>query len=173
MFEAWRGCRRLNAAESRRCGGHAIVIASLLVVIAMASGCVRRTITITSEPQGALCWLNGREVGRTPITVDFLYYGDYDVQLTHEGFEPLLTMGKAESPLWDTIPFDLATEVWPAEAHSDIRWHYVMQPREENRDALIDRASQLREKLLSEAPAPPASAQTQPLATTAPATQPQ
>ena len=158
-----------------RCPRPLLTVAILACGVACVAltGCVRRTISISSEPAGALCWLNGREVGRTPITVDFLYYGDYDVQLTHEGFEPLLTMGKAESPLWDTIPFDLATEVWPAEAHSDIRWHYVMQPREDNRDALIDRASQLREKLLSEAPVPPASAQTQPQATTAPATQPQ
>ena len=41
------------------------------------TGCVRRTISISSEPAGALCWLNGREIGRTPLSVDFIYYGDY------------------------------------------------------------------------------------------------
>jgi hypothetical protein len=130
----------------------------------LSCGCVRRTITITSEPAGALCWLNGREVGRTPVTVDFLYYGNYDVQLTHDGYEPLLTAGEAKSPWWDILPLDMAAEAVPGEPRADIRWHYAMQPRETDRPALIDRAQQLREKLLTEAPAPPA---------TAPATAPQ
>ena len=139
----------------------------------ISSGCVRRTITITSEPPGALCWLNGREVGRTPVTVDFLFYGDYDVQLTHDGYEPLITDGKAEPPWWDIIPLDLASEAMPDEPRADIRWHYVMLPREHDRPALIDRAQWLREKLLREAPAPPASAPaTAPESTTAPATEP-
>jgi hypothetical protein len=130
---------------------------------------VRRTITITSEPPGALCWLNGREVGRTPVTVDFLFYGTYDVQLTRDGFEPLLTQGKADPPWWDNIPIDLAAEAVPGEPRADQRWHYVMQPREEDRPALIDRAQLLREKLLTEAPGPPA---TSAPAATAPATEP-
>lgn len=101
-----------------------------------------------------MCWLNGREVGRTPVTVDFLHYGEYDVQLTHDGFEPMLTTGKADAPLWDTIPLDLAAELWPSESHADIRWHYVMEPRLTDRNDLIERAAELREKLLSEAPSP-------------------
>jgi len=148
----------------------------LLVAASALTGCVRRTITVTSEPEGALCWLNGREVGRTPVTVDFLYYGVYDVQLTHEGYEPLLTSGNAKAPLWDSIPIDLASELWPAEVHSVIRWHYQMQAREDDRPALIDRASELRERLLSETPPPPGMPSTQPQpssAPSAPASQPQ
>lgn len=141
--------------------------AAVLAILSLAStGCVRRTLTITSEPDGALCWLNGREVGRTPVTVDFLHYGEYDVQLTHDGCEPLLTTGKADAPLWDTIPIDLISEAWPAEAHSDIRWHYVLQPRLTDRNELIERAAELRDKLLSEAPIPPGTPTTAP--TTAP-----
>src|SRR5688572_6831876 len=75
------------------------------------TGCVRRTISISSEPAGALCWLNGREIGRTPLLVDFIYYGDYDVVLEKDGFEPLLTKGEAKAPLWDTVPFDFISEV--------------------------------------------------------------
>lgn len=138
------------------------MIAALACLTLLSTGCVRRTLTITSEPDGALCWLNGREVGRTPVTVDFLHYGEYDVQLTHDGCEPLLTTGKADAPLWDTIPIDLVSEVWPAEAHSDIRWHYVLQPRLTDRNELIERAAELRDKLLSEAPIPPGTPTTAP-----------
>src|SRR5689334_12153842 len=64
----------------------------------IASGCVRRTLSITSDPPGALLWLNGREVGRTPVDVDFIYYGVYDVQLVKDGYEPLLSSGHADAP---------------------------------------------------------------------------
>jgi hypothetical protein len=164
------------ANRQPRTGLRFAVVAGLIgaLIGGGGAGCVRRTLTITSEPEGALCWLNGREVGRTPVTVDFLYYGKYDVQLTHEGFEPLLTFGEAKSPLWDTLPLDLASEVWPGESHADIRWHYVMQSRETDRDALIDRAQELREKMRLEAPIPPGSPQggTTTFSTSQPATQP-
>jgi hypothetical protein len=47
-------------------------------------GCVERTISITSEPRGALVYLNDEEVGRTPVSVPFTYYGVYDVRLERE-----------------------------------------------------------------------------------------
>lgn len=118
-------------------------IVMLIVTFALA-GCVRRTISITTEPPGALVWLNDREVGRTPVTVDFLYYGTYDVRIEHEGYEPQMTHGIAEPPLWDQIPLDLVSELMPAEMHSEIHWHYVLEVRDEDPDALLERARGLR-----------------------------
>jgi hypothetical protein len=173
--------RRHTARGIFRAGVVALtpMLTPILMVTLLLGGCVRRTITVTTEPPGALCWLNGAEVGRTPVTVDFLHYGEYDVQLVREGYEPLLTSGKANAPLWDIVPVDLAAELWPGESHADIRWHYVLAPREDDRPALLDRAQALREKLLAEAPAPAsqprAEPQTQPQAQpqTQPQTQPQ
>ena len=54
------------------------------------------TITIDSEPPGALCWLNDNEIGRTPVTVPFTWYGTYRVRLEKPGYEPL----EAEAPVW-------------------------------------------------------------------------
>jgi hypothetical protein len=63
-------------------------IAYLIAVLACASllaGCLERTITITSDPTGALVHLNDAEVGRTPVTVPFTFYGNYTVRLEHPG----------------------------------------------------------------------------------------
>lgn len=127
---------------------------------ALLGGCVRRTISITSEPEGALCWLNGREVGRTPLLVDFTYYGDYDVVLEKDGYEPLLTMGKAAAPLWDTVPLDFIAELAPADLHSEFRWHYELQPRNDDPAMLIERARELRQR--TDGPAAPATAPVEP-----------
>ncbi|MEE8155438.1 MAG: PEGA domain-containing protein [Phycisphaerales bacterium] len=111
---------------------------------ALGTGCVRRTIMITSEPPGVLIWVNDREVGRTPIDIDFEYYGVYDVRLELAGYEPMMTSGKASAPWWDKLGADFFAELVPADLHSEVRWHYVLTPLTEDRDALIERATQLR-----------------------------
>ena len=123
-------------------------VTALLLGVAFfsAAGCVRRTLTITTEPSGALLWLNDREVGRTPVEVDFDYYGTYDVRLERDGYEPMMTSGKADAPWWDTVVLDLFAEAVPGTLKSHVRWHYVMQPVDEDRERLIDRARRLREK---------------------------
>src|SRR5438034_9716046 len=117
------------------------------------SGCVRRTLRITSDPSGALVHLNGREIGRTPLEVDFVHYGTYDVVVEKDGYEPMLTSGLAEAPWWDNVPLDLGAELAPAHLRSDIAWKYVLQPRNDDPATLVDRAHELRERLAS-APQP-------------------
>ena len=112
-----------------------------------AAGCIRRTLAITTEPSGALLWLNDREVGRTPVEVDFDHYGTYDVRLERDGYEPMMTSGKAKAPWWDTVGLDLIAEAVPGTLTSRIEWHYVMQPVDDDRERLIERARDLREIL--------------------------
>ena len=118
--------------------------AALLCLVLAAGGCVRRTLSITSDPSGALVWLNDREIGRTPVEVDFVHYGTYDVRLVREGCEPLLTFGEARPPLWDNVPLDFVAEILPAQLESRIKWHYELQPRNDDRGALLERARDLR-----------------------------
>jgi hypothetical protein len=121
-----------------------LVAAFCFATALLMPGCVRRTITITTAPPGALVWVNDREVGRTPLEVEFLYYGRYDVRLEREGYEPLMTHGDAAPPLWDVIPLDLAAELLPLELRSRVRWHYDLTPRDDDPAALLERARRLR-----------------------------
>ena len=57
---------------------------SLLVLIVLA-GCVERKLTINTKPQGALVALNDEEIGESPVTVSFNWYGDYCVRISKEG----------------------------------------------------------------------------------------
>ena len=118
-----------------------------ILLVVLCSGCVRRTIMITSEPPGVLVWVNDREVGRTPVDIDFEHYGVYDVRLELNGHEPMMTSGKAAPPWWDGVGADFFAELVPADLHSEVRWHYVLTPLTEDRDALIERASLLRSDL--------------------------
>lgn len=89
----------------------AIAYRLLLPLLALAlwlTGCIERTITITSEPSGSLVHLNDEEVGRTPLTVPFTFYGVYDVRLEHEATwltydQALVQLGVEETQLNDWI----------------------------------------------------------------------
>ena len=121
-----------------------LISAMLVAALSASSGCVRRTLRISSTPPGALVWVNHREVGRTPLEIDFTYYGHYDVQLTREGSEPIITTADANPPAWDVIGLDLVFDVIPFEAQSVVDWHFDMEPRDGDLDALVDRARALR-----------------------------
>jgi hypothetical protein len=88
-------------------------LAAVLVSLATLTGCyaqVERTITIDSEPEGARCWLNDNEIGRTPVTVPFTWYGTYGVRLEYPGYEMLVAEAPVKAPYYEWIPLDLAYE---------------------------------------------------------------
>ena len=122
----------------------ACITVLLLVILSTSMGCVRRTLKISSTPPGALVWVNHREVGRTPLEIDFTYYGHYDVQVTRDGSEPIITTAQANPPVWDVIGLDLVFEVMPFESQSVVEWHFDLEPRKDDLDALVDRARALR-----------------------------
>jgi hypothetical protein len=145
---------RGTSISSRRPTAASIALFSGLAAALLLPGCVRRTIRITSDPSGALVWVNSREVGRTPVDFDFVHYGTYDVRLVRDGHEPLLTYGEAKPPLWDQVGLDFFAELAPMDLESTIEWHFTMTPRpgnpETERAELLDRARELREVMVGE-----------------------
>ena len=128
-----------------------MVFLLMLASVATLGGCVERIISITSQPSSALVYLNDVEVGRTPLEVQFLHYGVYDVRLEAQGYKPLWTKQEAKTPLWDQPGIDLFAEAIPG-TKSHISWHFEMEPAEAtDADRLIDRAGQMRSLVTQEA----------------------
>ena len=144
------------------------IFCSPLLVIAMltTAGCIERTLTITSDPPASLVYLNGQEIGRTPVTRDFLWYGNYEVTISHPGFEALNTTQWVSPPLCQIIPLDLVTELSPFQFKDHQTFHYTLAPLPPlDTEALLKRAQQLKAELQgTERPA------TRPSATVKPAT---
>jgi len=116
------------------------------------SGCVERTLTIRSDPPEALLTVNGVEVGRTPFTHDFVWYGTYDVALRKEGYETVKTTGEVNSPWWQIVPIDLVAELLPFHFKDHQRLSFSMLPVPPvgtDPHALLSRAESLRPMLQS------------------------
>ena len=122
----------------------------LLFIGASAFGCVTRTISITSEPGGALVWVNDREVGRTPLEFEFLYYGEYDVRVERDGREPIMTTRWASAPAWSVPVVDETVEAFSKNKHIDVLWHFDMEPRNDNPELLLQRARDVRNKAIGD-----------------------
>jgi hypothetical protein len=128
----------------------AIRTSILLAIVAGSvalTGCVERTIRITSEPSGALVYLNDIEIGRTPCRTEFLHYGTYDVRLSLDGYESIMTSRTADTPVGEIPPIDLAAEVLPVQFRNFIDWHFTLSPTVPGDVGLIDRANTLRMRL--------------------------
>lgn len=124
---------------------------ALLACAITSGGCLKRTISVTTEPPGALVWINDVEVGRTPLETDFTFYGTYDVRVRREGYEPIITSAKANTPIQEQPGIDLLAEAAPVRFSNVVRWHWVLTPlaeqslpKEQGEQALIARANALR-----------------------------
>ncbi len=132
------------------------IVRSILLglVLVAATGCVERTITIRSEPTGALVYLNDVEVGRTPTTVPFTFYGKYDVRLLKDGYQTLSTWRNANAPVYDWPGIDLFTEMLPGRQKVELVWDFTLEEAGPIDPAMtIDRGRQLRALLKQEAEA--------------------
>ncbi len=94
----------------------------------LLTGCVRRQLTIRSEPPGAEVLLNDERIGTTPFTYDFEWYGWHRITLTKDGYERLDDHVNLKAPpsLW--IPFDLAAELLPMTVRDDREFSYHLAP---------------------------------------------
>ncbi len=130
-----------------------LLIAAAVIGSVSTIGCVERTLNITSEPEGALVYLNDEEVGRTPVSIPFTFYGTYDVRLEHEGYQALWTQQRAKAPWWEAPGPDLAAEVVPHHK-TEQNWHFTMSPLPEpDSEKVVERAKQLRATLRNTTPA--------------------
>ena len=78
------------------------------------------------------------------MEVEFLYYGEYDLRLEKDGFEPMMTTRWADSPFWEFPVVDLFAEVVSPNRESIVRWHFELEPRNDDPLSLIERARTLR-----------------------------
>ena len=103
----------------------ALVFSLALLVTA---GCVRRSLTIRSEPPGALVYVNDRLVGESPVTYDFTWYGWHRVILRKQGYERLEDRQQLRAPLYLWIPVDLVMELLPFPIRDARTWVYTLTP---------------------------------------------
>jgi hypothetical protein len=123
-----------------------VLILVLLAGLVTITGCVERKLTINTNPAGALVLLNDEEIGVSPVTTSFNWYGDYNVTIRKPGCQTLRTHRKLQSPWFDYFPFDFFTQVlYPGRIVDSYQWSFDLQPEKEiDRQGLISEAERLK-----------------------------
>ena len=103
------------------------LLAACLLLCTGCTGRVVRTITVESQPPGAILWLNDNEVGRTPVTVPFTWYGVYSIRMEKEGYVPLEVLERVAAPWYQWLLVDLPFEtVVPGTRQVDLPFETVV-----------------------------------------------
>ena len=124
----------------------------IVCFVMFLAGCVERQLTIVTEPQEAVVWLNDEEIGVTPVTVNFNWYGDYNIRIEKPGYDILNTHQLLKRPAHDMFPLDFFAEVlWPGTIEDSYTWTFQLEPYQQASAAkLIEQAHQMREKANNE-----------------------
>jgi PEGA domain len=113
----------------------------------LPSGCVRRRLNVHSNPPGALVYVDNQQIGTTPCSVDFTYYGTREIRLVKPGYETLTINQPIPTPWYQIPPLDFVSENFVPNKIRDNRTvcynlapQFIVPTQE-----LIDRANQLRQ----------------------------
>ncbi|MCA1685744.1 MAG: PEGA domain-containing protein [Planctomycetia bacterium] len=108
-----------------RCGA-----ALLGMAVALGqTGCVKRRYTIRTDPPGATVIVNNEEIGRTPVSRSFTFYGDRDITLILDGYKTQRVIQPIPSVWYDNYLTEVFTENFlPFTLRDEREFTYKMQP---------------------------------------------
>mgnify|MGYP001215385235 CR=1 FL=1 len=120
----------------------------LLLIVPILCGCVQRRLTISSNPPGAIVKVDDVEIGRTPVSTSFVYYGTRKIQLSKAGFETLTVLQPVPTPWYQWPGIDFVSEHFaPGKINDDRLFSYNLEPTVAvPTDQLLERAQQLRKQ---------------------------
>lgn len=116
--------------------------------VILTAGCVERKLTIVTEPEGATVWLNDEEIGQTPATVNFNWYGDYRIHIEKPGYAALTTNRKLAAPWHDRPGLDFIAQIlWPGRIVDAYTWDFRLEPYQPPQtETLVQQAQALRQQ---------------------------
>lgn len=125
-------------------------IMALPVLLVPISGCIERTVSINTEPEGATVFLNDQEVGKSPVKVPFTWYGDYDIIVRKPGYKTVHTNRRIDAPWYQWPGIDLVTECMiPFTVHDDrvVDTLVLEQQTRPSNQELLDAANEMRARM--------------------------
>jgi PEGA domain len=120
----------------------------LLAGVGLMAGCVERRYTIRSDPPGATIIVNGEEIGPTPASKSFVYYGDREITAILDGYATKTIIQPINAPWWDNYFTEFFTEnLLPSTLRDEREYKIQLTPAQSPpKDELRDRAESLRDE---------------------------
>lgn len=112
-------------------------------------------MTVRSSPPGALVFVDGQEIGRTPVATQFTYYGTRNIRLVKDGYETISVNQKFPTPWYQVPPLDFVSEnLVPQELRDEHVVDFELSPQANvSMDDVLIHAEQLRSEVRDANPA--------------------
>lgn len=122
-----------------------LAIFAMLLTLSQ-TGCVHRRVTINSNPQGALVRVDGKDIGYTPASFDYTWYGTREVQLLKDGYETKTQMVRISAPWYQRFPLDFISDNFlGTHVRDHRRFDLQMRPKQPDVSSdVIERGRSLR-----------------------------
>lgn len=107
---------------------------------------MQRRMTIVSNPPGATAYVDGVEIGKTPVSHDFTYYGTREIRLVRDGYKTLTLLQPMSTPWYQMPPLDFFSDNLAfGEVRDERLYRYDLEPAvQEPFEAIVERGEQLR-----------------------------
>ena len=140
--------RNSSATAAKARGLLLVLVAAQLM---LSCGCVRRRLTVRTNPPGAQVFVDDQEIGTTPCSSAFVYYGTRKITIMKDGYRTETIFQKIPPPWYQIPPLDFLTEnVVPREIRDERVVDVQMVAQEiVPQQKLLDRAMALRESARS------------------------
>lgn len=128
-----------------------------LLLACTSSGCMHRRFTIRTDPPGAAVMVDGAELGFTPVSLDYTYYGTREITLIKDGYKTVTLNQKIKTPWYQYFPLEFFTDNLAFTHIRDNReMTYALVPEQYvPTGEVLDRANSLRSNALqTETPLP-------------------
>ena len=135
--------------------GKRVLVVFTMAVLCVMPGCVKRRYTLRTDPPGALAIVNGEEIGPTPVSRSFTYYGDRNITFMRDDHQTLSVVQPMDAPWWDNIFTEFFSEnLVPITLRDEREFHYRLVPASNPPvHDVLGRGDELR--IQSQAPPPP------------------
>ena len=126
--------------------GRSAWLALATVLCLLNLGCVHRRLTIRTNPPGALVYIDDYEIGTTPVSTSFTYYGTRKIRLVKDGYETITVLQKIPAPWYQYFPLDFVSEnLVPVDIRDERALDFQLVPqRIVPTELLLERAENLR-----------------------------
>lgn len=135
-----------------------LFLAVIYLTCSASAGCVERRLLVRSNPPGALLKIDDEEIGITPVSTSFVYYGTRKIQLVKDGYETLTLLQPIPAPWYQWPGIDLLSEhLVPGQVRDMRVLDYQLQPAAMvPTNQVVERGNQLRRNAQAGAEAVPA-----------------
>jgi hypothetical protein len=118
----------------------------LVLLLTFSPGCIRRRLTVRTQPAGAAVYVDKQYIGNSPTATSVTYYGTREIEVVRDGYRTEKVLRRFNPPWYQLPPIDFLSEtLWPGKIRDERIVDITMIPQTTlSSDQLQGRANSLR-----------------------------